>query len=105
MRCLGAVDQHQNALPAVNFVPHWLQPVPHYSRRRRACSFWPWQVPLHPKSVYEVPGVWHGASELSGWAGHPDLLARAEAREEVADRIRFFAEDCDSLQVMEMSQA
>ena len=54
---------------------------------------------LHPKSVYQVPGVWHGVAQLHGFHPGVDLLHGEEAREEVLDRVRFFAEDCDSLQV------
>jgi hypothetical protein len=57
------------------------------------------QVVLHPKSVYQVPGVWHGVAQLGGFHPGVDLLHGEEAREEVLDRVRFFAEDCDSLQV------
>jgi hypothetical protein len=57
------------------------------------------QVVLHPRSVYQVPGVWHGVAQLEGFHPGVDLLHGEEAREEVLDRVRFFAEDCDSLQV------
>lgn len=57
------------------------------------------QVVLHPKSVYQVPGVWAGVAQLDGYHSGVDLLRGEEAREEVLDRVRFFAEDCDSLQV------
>lgn len=59
----------------------------------------PRQVVLHPKSVYQVPGVWHGVAELDGFHSGVELLRGEAAREEVLDRVRFFAEDCDSLQV------
>jgi hypothetical protein len=57
------------------------------------------QVVLHPKSIYQVSGVWHGVAQLNGFHPGVDLLRGEEAREEVLDRVRFFAEDCDSLQV------
>lgn len=43
--------------------------------------------------------MWQGVAQLAGWAAGAELLAGEEAREEVLDRVRFFAEDCDSLQV------
>ena len=57
------------------------------------------QVQLHPKSVWEVPGSWRSSAQP--WDGYGDgrgALAGEEAREELLDRVRFFAEECDAMQ-------
>ncbi len=58
------------------------------------------QAVLHPRSVYLAPGVWAGVAQLDGFAsgGGAELLSTAAAKDEVAERIRFFAEGSDSLQ-------
>jgi len=58
------------------------------------------QVQLHPKSVWEVPGTWRSSARL--WDGYGDgrgVLASTEARDDLLDRLRFFAEECDAMQV------
>ena len=57
------------------------------------------QAQLHPKSVWEVPGSWRSTAQP--WDGYGDgrgVLAGTEARDELLDRIRFFAEECDAMQ-------
>ncbi len=54
---------------------------------------------LHPRSVSLLPGVWAGVAEWSGYGHGQGALASEEAREDALDRIRAFAEECDSLQV------
>ena len=57
------------------------------------------QVQLHPQSVWEVPGVWHGGDHFGGFGDGSGVLAGEAQREDCMDRIRFFAEECDSMQV------
>ena len=57
------------------------------------------QVQLHPKSVWEVPGSWRDAAQP--WDGYGDgrgVLAGIAARDDLLDRVRFFAEECDAMQ-------
>ena len=63
----------------------------------------PWtldaQVQLHPHSVWEVAGVWHGGGGFGGWGDGGGVLAGEAQREDFLERVRFFAEECDSMQV------
>ena len=56
------------------------------------------KVTLHPRSVLQLPGLWHGVSDFDGFGAGRQALAGEEAREEARDRIRMFAEECDLLQ-------
>ena len=73
----------------------WFVQDPHSKDAQRAA-----QVQLHPKSVWEVPGSsWRDAARP--WDGYGDgrgALASTAAREDLLDRIRFFAEECDAMQ-------
>lgn len=57
------------------------------------------KVRLHPRSVALLPGRWQGAEDFSGFGHGRGALISDEAREDALDRIRGFAEECDSLQV------
>ena len=57
------------------------------------------QVQLHAKSVWQVPGLWrNSAQQWDGFGDGRGVLAATEAREDLLDRIRFFAEECDAMQ-------
>ncbi|BDA46653.1 Protein misato homolog 1 [Coccomyxa sp. Obi] len=56
------------------------------------------KVRLHPRSLALLPGVWQGAADFSGFGHGRGALGSDEARENALDRIRCFAEECDSLQ-------
>lgn len=66
--------------------------------RTRACACACTQALMHPRSVYTLPGIWAGCNEFGGFGDAADVLHNAEALEEMADRVRFFGEACDSLQ-------
>jgi hypothetical protein len=57
------------------------------------------KVRLHPRSVALLSGRWQGAEDFSGFGHGRGALVGDEAREDALDRIRGFAEECDSLQV------
>jgi hypothetical protein len=57
------------------------------------------QVHLDSRSIYQLQGAWTGVAELAGFGEGVWALRSEETREEVLDRVRFFAEECDSLQV------
>lgn len=57
------------------------------------------KVRLHPRSMSLLPGRWQGAEDFSGFGHGRGALVSDEAREDALDRIRGFAEECDSLQV------
>ena len=53
---------------------------------------------LHPKSVAELPGAWAGVTAFDGY-GDSCRFARGEWLDTlIADRVRHFVEDCDTLQ-------
>lgn len=52
---------------------------------------------LHPNSTFLLEGVWQGAGTLQGWGGAASYFATEERREAASDRIRKWAEECDSL--------
>ena len=59
------------------------------------------KVYFAPQSLCLLPGLWQGAAEFSGFGHGHGVLARSEEfREQALDRVRLFAEECDSLQVM-----
>lgn len=58
------------------------------------------QVDLHPSTVLTLPGVWQGSSAWHGWGPAPDSSSSREAAEAAADRVRWWAEQCDRLQGM-----
>ncbi|CAG9461097.1 unnamed protein product [Pedinophyceae sp. YPF-701] len=55
---------------------------------------------LHPKSIFEVPGIWAGAGsiEFRGFGAGLQLASAADVRDEIDDRLRHLAEECDHLQ-------
>lgn len=56
------------------------------------------KVELHSKSLLQLAGVWEGVQTFAGWGEGWEMAGRADTRDELEDRLRFFAEDCDSLQ-------
>ncbi|KAF5828118.1 Misato segment II tubulin-like domain-containing protein [Dunaliella salina] len=60
---------------------------------------------LAPKSVYTLPGMWHGSTSFSGFGDGSGLLGGtdgAEIREELSERVRNLGEACDQLQGFQM---
>ena len=54
---------------------------------------------LHPRSLYQLPGVWQGQGRFGAFGEGKGLLGMSETREDVMDRIRYWAEECDTFQV------
>lgn len=59
---------------------------------------------LHPNSVVQLSAPWSqgggdGVARPLGWGEGQKLLEAAEPADDVADRLRRFAEECDRLQV------
>uniref|UniRef100_A0A7S3QR85 Misato Segment II tubulin-like domain-containing protein n=1 Tax=Dunaliella tertiolecta TaxID=3047 RepID=A0A7S3QR85_DUNTE len=60
---------------------------------------------LAPKSVYTLPGLWHGSTSFAGFGDGSGLLEGkdgAEIREELSERVRNLGEACDLLQGFQM---
>eukprot|EP00887_Chlorella_sp_A99_P006240 scaffold3.g6240.t1 len=53
---------------------------------------------IHPRSIYQLQGVWAGTEAYDGWGDGAAYASSAERREEMLERARFFAEEADSLQ-------
>ncbi|GAQ79541.1 tubulin [Klebsormidium nitens] len=56
------------------------------------------KVHLHPKSLYELPDTWQGMNELSTYGEGVAAFQKEETREEMEERVRFFAEESDHMQ-------
>lgn len=57
------------------------------------------KVHYHPQSLYELSGVWMDAEEFNNYGIGRDSFAWASKGEEISDRLRFFVEECDHIQV------
>lgn len=53
---------------------------------------------LHPRSLYQLPGVWQGQGRFRAFGEGKGLLGVSETRDDVMDRIRYWAEECDTFQ-------
>lgn len=53
---------------------------------------------LHPSTVWQLPGISQGLSDFQGYGLGRVQGSNSETQEEVAERVRLFAEECDSLQ-------
>lgn len=57
---------------------------------------------LHPRSLHQLPGVWEGGAPFDGWGDGAAYAASAERREGMLEAVRFFAEEADSLQGLQL---
>ncbi|KAL2595645.1 hypothetical protein GLYMA_11G058500v4 [Glycine max] len=56
------------------------------------------KVHYHPRSLYELNGVWADVEEFDNYGIGRDSFAWAAQGEEISDRLRFFVEECDHIQ-------
>lgn len=54
---------------------------------------------LHPRSLYQLPGVWQGQGRFGAFGDGKGLFGVSEMRDDVMDRVRYWAEECDAFQV------
>lgn len=54
---------------------------------------------LHPRSLYQLPGVWQGQGRFGAFGDGKGLFGMSEMRDDVMDRVRYWAEECDAFQV------
>ena len=54
---------------------------------------------LHPRSVYELPNTFHGVTAFDSYSSGQGFFKEQEQLEEVENRLRFFVEECDHIQV------
>ena len=57
------------------------------------------KVHYHPQSLYELSGVWMDVEEFDNYVIGRDSFAWTSHGEEISDRLRFFVEECDHMQV------
>lgn len=57
------------------------------------------KVHFHPQSLYELNGVWTDVEEFDNYGIGRDSFSWASQGEEISDRLRFFVEECDHVQV------
>lgn len=56
------------------------------------------KVHYHPQSLYELSGLWMDAQEFNNYGSGKDVFSEGIRGEEMNDRIRFFVEECDHIQ-------
>ncbi|XP_027907725.1 protein misato homolog 1 isoform X2 [Vigna unguiculata] len=56
------------------------------------------KVHYHPRSLYELDGVWANIEEFNNYGIGRDSFTWAAQGEEISDRLRFFVEECDHIQ-------
>lgn len=57
------------------------------------------KVHYHPQSLYELSGLWMDVQEFDNYGIGKDVFAGGSRGEEISERLRFFVEDCDHIQV------
>lgn len=57
------------------------------------------KVHFHPKSLYELNGGWTDVEDFDNYGIGRDSFDWASQGEEVSERLRFFVEECDHIQV------
>lgn len=63
------------------------------------------KVQFHPLSIYELQNVWYGLTPFEDFGSGRGLLTEPTQAEESQDRLRFFIEECDHLQVNALPKA
>jgi len=58
------------------------------------------KVHYHPQSLYELGGLWMDPQGFNNYGSGKDVFSEGSRGEEIADRIRFFIEECDHIQVV-----
>lgn len=56
------------------------------------------KVHYHPKSLYELNGLWMDSQEFNNYGTGRDAYSSSRG-EEICERLRFFIEECDHIQV------
>ena len=54
---------------------------------------------LHPRSLFQLPGVWQGQGRFGAFGEGRGLFGAAETCDDVMDRVRYWVEECDTFQV------
>lgn len=57
------------------------------------------KVHYHPRSLYEFTGLWMESQEFDNYGIGRDAISGGFRGEEINERLRFFVEECDHIQV------
>ena len=57
---------------------------------------------LHPRSLFQLPGVWQGQGRFGAFGEGKGLFGVSETHDDVMDRVRYWAEECDAFQVRDV---
>lgn len=57
------------------------------------------KVQFHPRSLYELNCLWMSPQEFDNYGSGKEILAGDLQLEEMNERLRYFVEDCDHMQV------
>lgn len=57
------------------------------------------KVHYHPQSLYELNGLWMNNVEFDNYGIGRDIFSGGLRGEEISERLRFFIEECDHIQV------
>lgn len=57
------------------------------------------KVHYHPQSLYELNGLWMDAQDFNNYGIGMDVFSEGLRGEEMNERLRFFVEECDHIQV------
>lgn len=63
------------------------------------------KVHYHPQSLYELSGLWMDAWEFDNYGIGRDALSHGLQGEEIIERLRYFVEECDRVQVRDIIPA
>lgn len=66
-----------------------------------SCQFWTdfSKVHYHPRSIYELNGSWINLHDFDNYGIGRNVLSGSSELEEMNERLRFFVEECDHIQV------
>ncbi|XP_031495031.1 uncharacterized protein LOC116260726 [Nymphaea colorata] len=56
------------------------------------------KVHYHPRSLYELTGLWSDKQEFNNFGSGRDVFSRSLHGEEMSESLRFFVEECDHIQ-------
>ena len=62
------------------------------------------KVHYHPRSLYELDGSWTDVQKFDNYGIGKDVLSAGLQIEEMSERLRFFVEECDHIQVLQHIQ-
>lgn len=57
------------------------------------------KVQYHPQSLHELSGLWMDSQEFDNYGIGRDIFSASLQGEEISERVRFFVEECDRIQV------